>query len=1654
VAFVLDDETTVSAQDAFNSTRDQRAQPPQTNFNPPAISYGDANQALNYGDNNAAPSGSGITFNASQYLDTSQVQDQRAGSSYWDGTGYVTPAANFADFTVDHGSPSQDAYGLNYGPQNNGDANNDGLNDQTGWANGVVQDASSPTGFSYYGTPTYSDGAQYFAPGAYGPQQPQEEAGYNLDFASPFGGTANDAPVAPYIGNRIYADTTPGASTIDIRPGDQQFNPDMSYPPGSAEDAMANHPNGGPSFLDTLKGIPGDVIDWGQRVNARAADTQGSNFVQDFGNAASGNHLINVLSGKDPNELPGPLPYVTDVAASPLAFQGFGGNALTSQAARASADMLPGILGTGARLGASIVAPAGEESALAVYGKNALAGFGGIGATKGADAGLTSYANSSLPGADIAGDPRVRTAVTVGAGLLGGAAGYYAPEAAGAAARAVPKVGESLAKGVGQFDAGLAGGRLGAVDEAGNPLGYQTILGGAEDTVGPLNAGRAVTDSPEMLDARRALLDALDKERAIRRSGTAAAEITAGRSAQAQGIGTNVRDALASGASAEEINAAARSGAKVGTLRKTFAEPLNITDSQKAILLGDATQKALDEGKNFDVLTIGKAFDKLVKGEGVQPAEAKALRKYFGDEVANAVVERPKPPRTVAEATAEDFAKSSAIDPQVRRLEAQANAQHRLADKLQADGFENNDPKLLEASKTARAKAIDAQNAADRKEIEIGQRAVNANAERVAKQQATEIQQANRAGARSQEAKDLAQARSTRDALLKDLRAAGADLTDTSNQQVRQLNAAQKDFDRKQAAWQRYQDMVDARERRSSASYNAQQEASQMRAAAQGEQTANRQASRLAEAADKRNPNDQMLVDKAKALLGEQPNTSSALNRASVAAVENWVDANRVLLDSIGETRHQALAIAKATVTGDVPDSYVSHLIERKGMLETALNNTGMDPVVAGKVADTLTQAELKMRYKGEPPQWVQDSLDKTKSGAYGDPGSSIARGASAASQEFKNTAFGLMDVGVFGQQVLHAIGTSGVQGLAGLVNRALAAAHLPHLDTTIAEGVLSKRIQYGLDGVAQGVHTGIVDIKPGQGTLLRVIPGLGNLDPYLAKFIAKSTDFQFGTVLGNLRNTIYEGNLVMAHLAGQDITNPAVRAQAAEFANAATSAGRRATNSTRALTESAALLSPSMTRAQIQQVMKVARLLAPGASTTERVLAATTIASTAASLLAVGKFLNDAVGIDDFEFDPSKANFGVITLPGGTHVDLFPQEQFVKALATSMRVLAEGNPEDAATAWGKFALSRSSPILGTAEKATGFGYEPGRGYRFGDYGKGMDLKDRLINIAPVPPILQSAYQGDLNAVSGPLQFFGLNTFEDSNYQARNRWLQTQDFKDAQGNQITDYSKLDRLQKQQADAAFGKVQSTNPDVLKQQADTEALRQTNIKAQSEIDAQGPGQQWRDDYHKLQERIRGQIQDNQIRNPYTGKESGAPLDAAVKEWGNVIDANTKGVTVNWDAVDKWMADNPDKAALVNEYMSGKKNTDLTPMVTQYKTDSKTLADSGYFDYKDEIWKEIAKDDAELSKFPTYYDWKASIEQQIRSEVEPGTPTVIVDGIVDKVVGKIPVTKIYSKVSNTAETNWIAQHPKLAGIAYKWGYLSPTKTERSIIASGDGQ
>ena len=351
----------------------------------------------------------------------------------------------------------------------------------------------------------------------------------------------------------------------------------------------------------------------------------------------------------------------------------------------------------------------------------------------------------------------------------------------------------------------------------------------------------------------------------------------------------------------------------------------------------------------------------------------------------------------------------------------------------------------------------------------------------------------------------------------------------------------------------------------------------------------NRAGAIAAEARDRANPNDEQIIQKAKGII--EAKVAPELQATANAIVDTWVKGNRVLLDGIGEASNRRLAAIarnlRAGVSGHLGDSYVTQLVTQRSILRGTLEEAGVERDLAKKMADLMVDEELAKRYKGDVPERIKTLLARSKGSAYNDEMGTVMRGAATFNQWWKNTAFGLMDIGVVGVQGLHSVQTGGLSILAGMANRAASLVPLmPHVDTS--GELLARRAQYALDGLIHG-PTGVADDS---GTFLGQLGRAGKtVDDYtLAAAIRFNNRVSFGMLLGNLRALAHEGNLVLAKAAGADITDPAVRRASAVRANSATMAAFRPASSRRALAEQATMMTGSMTRAQVQQVDQVVR--------------------------------------------------------------------------------------------------------------------------------------------------------------------------------------------------------------------------------------------------------------------------------------------------------------------------------------------------------------------------------------------------------------------------------------------------------------------------------
>lgn len=495
-------------------------------------------------------------------------------------------------------------------------------------------------------------------------------------------------------------------------------------------------------------------------------------------------------------------------------------------------------------------------------------------------------------------------------------------------------------------------------------------------------------------------------------------------------------------------------------------------------------------------------------------------------------------------------------------------------------------------------------------------------------------------------------------------------------------------------------------------------------------------------------------------------------------AIRIWLEANRVRLDAIGPEWNQTFTNIRASLSGNVADSFVTALLHRKSNLQQALRRTGIvenDELVKSLV-DDLFEMELRKRFGFDVPPRVRNMLAEARS----TEGLADLGSFELAAQRVKNTIFGFADIGVFGVQVQASLVRNGVAGIVGMVNRILAASHIHDFRPLYTSTVGNRQVQYAVDGLGQGV--GPSAVRSELGTILQYLGPVGRtIDRPVTAISAWLNQMQFGNILQWVRDSTHEGNLMILHLTGNDIADPAVRRASAESANMASSWAHQALRRSRGAAETTVLTSPMMTRAQFAHVRQLMNALNPasGANRAERTLAAVSIASTAIYSLVIGKGIHDLVGKGDFTFDPREPGFGFLTLANGTVINMFPQTSFVDAIARSFGALVEQDAKGVWEAWARFGLGRTSFLSSNVLSAAGVGFEPGSGFRFGD----LSPDARLLNLAPLPPIIQQAVTEGVDLDQLILEGIGVSAFDESSFGMERRTFNDEhsglDFDDA-----------------------------------------------------------------------------------------------------------------------------------------------------------------------------------------------------------------------------------------------------------------------------------
>lgn len=517
----------------------------------------------------------------------------------------------------------------------------------------------------------------------------------------------------------------------------------------------------------------------------------------------------------------------------------------------------------------------------------------------------------------------------------------------------------------------------------------------------------------------------------------------------------------------------------------------------------------------------------------------------------------------------------------------------------------------------------------------------------------------------------------------------------------------------------------------------------------------------------------------------------------------DWTNNQRIINgvysspQGIGRVLSGIEAVAHAgegAFSGNLRDSFINNVLTERTVLENQLARVpNLTEADAQKIIDFRVEKMINDHYKNNPEK-VQDALkqladheDKSKY-LNSNIGVQVLSGLKDAAQ---NTVAGVADFGVLGVNGLVEIAQGGplmaVGGLLRGANMVASVLHHPGLldfmRTSDLPNIIEKEgwgIPFRYSG--EGVRTG-----KDAPTLLGVLPKynpLAPIDKYaIQPIINANTKLQFEMIQGAAKNWMADGakftdymrvllsNLPSKGLSGAvdaakaHIQNPQVQHDWARFVRNATSSTPRALAPGRNLAENLVTFSAPFTRAQPARMADLFKFVAPGASATQRTLAATAIVSNAIFAMGIYKVLNDKFGTTEAQMDPTERGYLTITLEDGTVVNLAPQQAAKNALVNSIKAIADGNPEDIKRILFQAGVGRESLLASAGTRAIGYGWDT-QGNFYSPWANGgakMPVEERLKASAPIPFTAQGVVfdgQSPLSLRTG-LQAAGLNVYEE-----------------------------------------------------------------------------------------------------------------------------------------------------------------------------------------------------------------------------------------------------------------------------------------------------
>ncbi|MGD9827125.1 MAG: hypothetical protein AB7E70_20195 [Hyphomicrobiaceae bacterium] len=513
------------------------------------------------------------------------------------------------------------------------------------------------------------------------------------------------------------------------------------------------------------------------------------------------------------------------------------------------------------------------------------------------------------------------------------------------------------------------------------------------------------------------------------------------------------------------------------------------------------------------------------------------------------------------------------------------------------------------------------------------------------------------------------------------------------------------------------------------------------------------------------------VVDELPDIAGGAVGLQGAPTAAQMAAIDHFTDMTRGVIDNSSTMQRLYESVRPLTRygSGDLADSRLAEMVARSAEFKTLLSREvgNFTPEEIDQATTLWRNSQLKRMYpnKADYTAAVKRLTENAK------PAYNADRTIDSV-QELARNAMLNGDISVIGQQLEASVRRGGTATMTGVlndaVNRIAAQLHLP--------GMPEIYLRNDIDKVSQAIADGL-QMSGGQTADIAKTGLKGKLAP-IGKLLDGLTELQYGKLMGSVRLRTYEGLLQQNQILhkitggkfGGDITDPLVRRHIAEYANTVGSTARKASNITRATAERRLMLSPSMTRSQINEVLTPLKSF----RSTEDALNTFNLIASTALVLGAGKAINDQVGITEWASDPFDFGFGTITLPikdgeGRNRViSILPQASFEKALLRSVSALSKGDMEALSDAWQRYGAGRLNIAPAAALRATGLGYSSeGKFSGVGTNDERMSPTEAIKASVPIPLTARDIMKDPSGA---PFSITGQTEFPENQYASADRY--------------------------------------------------------------------------------------------------------------------------------------------------------------------------------------------------------------------------------------------------------------------------------------------